>query len=253
MISNLFSLHSKVAIVAGGLGKFGWEASLALSKAGAKVYILGRSKTVTPERKKILNDLKINYKSCDCSDPDSVLAAVGHCSDAPSIFVNATSARKPVALASSSIEAWERAITVNARILYSTNSVLADVMAKERRGSIINYSSIYAIKGSDNRIYEGTDMATEPDYPFIKGGVIAFTRYMATQYGKNNVRFNSIVAGGLEGNQPSSFKRRYAGKVPLNRMMKSEDIGGAIVFLASDASSYVTGSALYVDGGYSIL
>ena len=253
MTSTLFSLHGKAAIVAGGMGKFGWEASVALNKAGAKLYILGRSKAVNTEQKDILEDLNMTYLSCDCSDPDSVSAAIGHCSDAPSIFVNATSARKPVTLASSSIESFERAVTENSRILYSTNSVLAELMAKEGRGSIINYSSIYAINGADNRIYEGTDMATEPDYPFIKGGVISFTRYMATQHGQNNVRFNSIIAGGLEGNQPSSFKRRYAEKVPLNRMMGPEDIGGPIVFLASDASSYVTGSTLYVDGGYSIL
>jgi NAD(P)-dependent dehydrogenase (short-subunit alcohol dehydrogenase family) len=253
MTSPLFSLHNKVAIVAGGMGKFGWEASLALNKAGARVYILGRSKALNPKQNEILEDLNMIYLSCDCSVPDSVSGAIGYCSDVPSIFVNATSSRKPVALASSSIESWETAVSENSRILYSTNLAMAKVMAKEGRGSIINYSSIYAINGADNRIYEGTDMATEPDYSFIKGGVIAFTRYMATQYGRNNVRFNSIVAGGLEGNQPQSFKRHYSEKVPLNRMMGSEDIGGPIVFLASDASRYVTGSALYVDGGYSIL
>ena len=96
-------------------------------------------------------------------------------------------------------------------------------------------------------------MATEPDYLFIKGGVLSFTRYMTTQYGKKNVRFNSILSGGLIGDQPASFKKRYAKKVPLNRMMSLEDIGGPVVFLASEASSYVTGSTLYVDGGYSIL
>lgn len=253
MTSNLFSLQGKVAIVAGGMGKFGWEASIALNKAGAQVYILGRSKTINPRHKSVIEDLKMRYFSCDCSDPDFVSAAIRNCSDTPSILVNATSTRRPVSLALSSIETWGTAITENSRILYSTNLVLAEIMAQEGRGSIINYSSIYAINGTDSRIYMGTDMATEPDYPFIKGGVNAFTRYMATQYGRRNVRVNTIVAGGLEGNQPALFKKRYADKVPLDRMMWSQDIGGPIVFLASDASSYVTGSELYVDGGYSIM
>ena len=86
MTSTLFSLHGKAAIVAGGMGKFGWEASVALNKAGAKLYILGRSKAVNTQQKDILEDLNMTYLSCDCSDPDSVSAAIGHCSDAPSIF-----------------------------------------------------------------------------------------------------------------------------------------------------------------------
>ena len=251
MTATIFSLQGKSAIVAGGLGKFGWEASVALSNAGARVYIFGRSPAVDPTIAQALDGMNMIYVCCDCSDPEGISSALEQIQCIPSIFVNATSARQVVGLASSSMDLWERAIIGNSRILYATNTVLGELMSKEVGGSIINYSSIYAVNGVDTRIYEGTSMATEPDYPFIKGGVLAFTRYMASQYGPMNVRFNSIVAGGLESDQPSSFKERYSKKVPLGRMMSPGDIGGPIVFLASEASSYVTGSALYVDGGFS--
>jgi NAD(P)-dependent dehydrogenase (short-subunit alcohol dehydrogenase family) len=126
-------------------------------------------------------------------------------------------------------------------------------MVKQGRGSIINISSIYGVVSNDPGLYEGTDMKQPPNYTFVKAGMINFTRYLACYYGKQGVRANCISPGGFFNNQPKPFLERYEKRVPVGRMLNDEDVKGAVVFLASDASAYVTGHNLMVDGGWTSL
>jgi NAD(P)-dependent dehydrogenase (short-subunit alcohol dehydrogenase family) len=126
-------------------------------------------------------------------------------------------------------------------------------MVSQGKGSIINISSIYGVVANDPGLYTGTNMLQPPTYNFVKAGMINFTRYLANYYGKRGVRANCISPGGYFDNQPEPFVKNYEERVPLGRMLGNEDIKGAVVFLASDASAYVTGTNLMVDGGWTAL
>ena len=130
---------------------------------------------------------------------------------------------------------------------------VAEEMKSHGSGSIINIASIYGIVGPDFSIYEGTQMTMPAAYAAIKGGIVQFTRYLASWYGSSGVRVNTISPGGIEADQPKSFKEKYIARTPLRRMGTPEDISGAALFLASDASSYMTGHNLVIDGGWSII
>ena len=125
------------------------------------------------------------------------------------------------------------------------------MMKANKKGSIINI--FYVGYCPDPSIYENTNINTEPDYPFTKAGTISMTNYFASYYARHNIRFNTIIPGGLFNNQNKNFLKKYIKKVPLGRMAEAKDLKGPALFLASNASSYVTGSCIYVDGGYTTL
>lgn len=126
-------------------------------------------------------------------------------------------------------------------------------MVERRRGSIINISSIYGIVVNNPSLYEGTEMKQPPDHTFVKVGMINFTRYLANYFGKQGVCANCICPGGYADGQPGVFLDNYTKRAPLGRMLSNDDIKGAVVLLASDASEYVTGTSLMVDGGWTTL
>ena len=149
-----------------------------------------------------------------------------------------------------SIDNWDLSMTTNARGSFIINRLFGNAMAEQGSGSIINISSIYGVVAPDMSIYEGSNFETEPDYPFIKGGLIMLSKYLASYYAKKNVRVNVIAPGGLYNNQPEPFLSKYKAKVPMGRMAVEDDLKGPALFLASDLSSYVTGTVLPVDGGW---
>ena len=166
-----------------------------------------------------------------------------------------------------SLEGWEIGMKGNLTVPFLTIQAFIPVMREQRSGSIINISSIYGIVGNDQSIYEGSNLheiyvKDSPDikqiyshgvYNASKGGLTNFTRYLAAYYGKYNVRINTITPGGIYyPNENETFLKKYSAKVPLGRKAKPDEVNGALVFLASDASSYVSGHNLVVDGGYSI-
>jgi NAD(P)-dependent dehydrogenase (short-subunit alcohol dehydrogenase family) len=137
--------------------------------------------------------------------------------------------------------------------LFALCKLFVPNMVQQGKGSIINISSIYGVIASDPTLYEGTSILHPPHYNFIKAGMINLTRHIANFYGKQGVRANCISPGGYFNSQEEPFVQNYCRRVPLGRMLDSEDIKGAVVFLASDASGYVTGMNLMVDGGWTTL
>ena len=123
-------------------------------------------------------------------------------------------------------------------------------MAAKKNGSIVNIGSIYGTVGPDFNVYNNTELTMPAAYSAIKGGVINFTRYLSSYYGKNNIRVNCVSPGGIFNSQPVEFVKNYENKVPMQRMGKPEDISPAVSFLLSDDSSYITGQNLIIDGGW---
>ena len=126
-------------------------------------------------------------------------------------------------------------------------------MSDQGYGSMINMGSIYGVVAPDFKIYDGTNMTMPAAYSAIKGGLIQFSKYLASYYGKNGVRINIVSPGGVTNGQEKTFIEKYNQKTPLRRMGKPEDIANAVSFLLSENSSYITGHNLIVDGGFTII
>lgn len=148
------------------------------------------------------------------------------------------------------VESWRRAIEVNLTASFVVSQTATPSLIESGHGSIINISSIYGSLGPNWDLYEGTTMGNPAAYAASKGGLIQFTRWLATTLAPS-VRANSVSPGGVARGQPEEFVRRYVSKTPLRRMATEEDLKGLVAFLASDASSYITGQDILVDGGWS--
>jgi len=270
-VMELFRLDDRVALVTGGAGLYGSVISTALAEAGATVVIASRTLSKCEERATELR--KSGYQALamplDLTDDGSIVALkdriVAECGQIDILFNNAAGRavgtadeqirRRFSALQTSmdkmSRAQWEGAMAVNASGLFICTQVFAEQMITQGHGgSIVNISSIYGAVGPTFSIYKGTEMTSPPDYSFSKGGIINFTRYLATYYAQYGIRVNCIVPGGYYTSQPEEFVRNYEQRTPLGRMARWNDLKGAAVFLASDASQYVTGHNLAVDGGW---
>lgn len=126
----------------------------------------------------------------------------------------------------------------------------AEAMAARGGGSIVNVGSIYGLVGPDDALYAGTDMTMPAPYAAIKGGIAAYSRLLAVRMGKTQVRVNTVAPGGIEGRQDRRFKRRYAARTPLGRMARVEEVVSPVLFLLSQGASYITGTTIVVDGGW---
>jgi NAD(P)-dependent dehydrogenase (short-subunit alcohol dehydrogenase family) len=149
------------------------------------------------------------------------------------------------------VETWRRALEVNLTAGFDLAKGLTPLLKRSSGGSIINIASIYGSWGPDNRLYEGTAMGNPAAYAASKGGLIQLTRWLATTLAPQ-IRVNSISPGGVFRNQPEAFVERYKARTPLARMATEDDFRGAIAYLASDLSKYVTGQDLAVDGGWGV-
>lgn len=151
------------------------------------------------------------------------------------------------------LESWQKNIDMHLNGYFLCCQLILEHMKKQNYGSVINMSSIYGILGPDFSIYENTNMTMPAAYSAIKGGIVNFTRYLASYYGKNQLRVNCISPGGIYDNQSQQFVENYTKKTPLNRMGAPTDISPAVSFLLSDYASFVTGHNLVIDGGWSII
>jgi NAD(P)-dependent dehydrogenase (short-subunit alcohol dehydrogenase family) len=252
-----FSLEGKVALLTGGAGLFGRQIARALAEAGATTYVASRDIDALEglARDMMREGLTLHPLRFDQGDERSIVALrdeIVRRSGRIDVLVNNSVLRPMKKGYADSVEAFLESMRVNAAGLFAITRAMGDVMAEHRAGSIVNIGSIQGMIGPDPTIYRGTEMSGwYPDYFFHKGGMINFTRFVASYYGEYGVRCNCISPGGFRTpNHPETFVRQYSDRTFLGRMADDTDLMGAVVFFASDASRYVTGTNLPVDGGY---
>lgn len=261
----MFDLSGKTVIIFGGSGILGTEFVKSLISFNATVVSCDIK---TPDTK--LD--KVDYKEINALDKEELEKLSGEIVTkygTIDVLVNCVTAKGDdfyLPFEEVSLEGWNIGLSGNLTIPFLTCQCFIKQMVKQKSGSIINISSIYGIVGNDQRIYEGSNLHEiyvdkSPDikriyshgvYNASKGGLNNFTRYLAAYYGKDNIRVNCITPGGIEyPDENDTFVKKYSDKVPLNRKAKRNEMNGALIYLASDASTYVTGHNLIVDGGYS--
>jgi NAD(P)-dependent dehydrogenase (short-subunit alcohol dehydrogenase family) len=266
---DAFSLDGRVAIVTGGAGILGAECVTALADAGASVAVVDVNlDAATALAARIADEFGVATLgvACDVSDEPSVLDMVREVESTlgPIDVLHNNAASKSSSLEhffepleTFSLETWREVMSVNLDGLFIVARAVGTGMAERGRGSIIQTASIYgATMGPDQRIYEGSEylgraINTPPVYSASKGGVHALTLYLATYWGKDNVRVNTLTPGGITSGQNGVFSDKYSARVPMARMAEAYEVASGMLFLASDLSSYVSGQNLHVDGGLS--
>ena len=257
--TSLFDLTGKVAVVTGGAGLYGKQIVRALASCGATVYMASRSLEKNIETAKEMETETggvVTAEEVDLLSEESILALSRRIFEKEGkidILVNNAVLRCTSGY-NDSAENFGMSMQANATGLFIISRAFGDLMSRQGGGSIINIGSYMGILGPDYSLYEGTTMnqnGAPGDYFFHKGGMTNYTKFLAGHYGEYNVRCNCLELGGLFNNQPEKFIERYCKKTMLGRMANDTDIMGAIIYLASDASAYVTGVSLPVDGGYS--
>lgn len=264
--NNLFSLENKVAIVTGANGLIGSKHVDALLSAGATVIAcdvaptpltniqndrlrhLAFDVTKKAEVTSICDEIIRNYGKIDILVNN---AAVNDMFETPAL------AAEQSMFENYPLEMWEKSWQVNVTGVFICAQVFGSVMVSQGSGSIINIASTYGMVGPDQSIYINPDgiqvFFKSVAYPVTKGAVINFTRFLASYWGRHGVRVNTLSPGGVENGQDEWFIKNYASHTCLGRMAKAEDYMGALIFLASDASAYMTGANLVVDGGWTAL
>ncbi|GDY20083.1 short-chain dehydrogenase [Verrucomicrobiota bacterium] len=250
-----FSLENKVVLPAGAAGLYGRGLAAALAGTGATLIIASRNadKIDAVAKEETARGHRVFAESFDQGDEASVTAlrtrieARFGCLHG---LVN-NSVLRPMKGANGTAAQFAESMRVNATGLMLMHRVFGQAMADAGRGSIVNIGSIQGMIGPSYELYEGTNIGDlPPDYFFHKGGMINLTRFYAGLYGPRQVRVNCLAPGGFFNLQPEAFVKRYCEHTMLNRMADSHDLGGAVIFLLSDAAAYITGVNLPVDGGY---
>jgi NAD(P)-dependent dehydrogenase (short-subunit alcohol dehydrogenase family) len=250
-VLDTFSLKGKVALCTGGAGLYGRQIVAALAGAGATTYIAARDQTkleaVAAEERAAGND--VTALTLDLSSDASIEALHQTIRD---VLVNNAVTRSATDGWGNDLDAYDQSLRVNASALFKITSLFGKSMAAQKSGSVINIGSMMGMVGVEMGNYVGTDMNPNPSpiYFYEKGGMVNFTRWAASILGKDNVRVNCLSPGGLFSNQPAPFVQNYSDRTQLGRMANETDLMGSIVFLASDASAYITGTNIPVDGGY---
>lgn len=258
---NLFGLKGKVAVVTGGAGLLGKEIIRGLAEFSATAIIADSDKK---KANKIVDEYgylgeNVLFYPLDITKEDSIsklLNFIDKKFGRLDIWVNNAYPRTSdwaIPFEGINKASWRANVDMHLSGYMSCCQKCAEYMKMKKSGVIVNMASIYGIVGPDFSIYKNTLMTMPAAYAAIKGGIIAFTKYLASYYGRYNLRINCVSPGGVHNKQPVTFVKKYAAKVPLGRMALKEDIVGAVLYLVSDASKYVTGHNLVVDGGWSAI
>ncbi|HZF14065.1 MAG TPA: SDR family oxidoreductase [Thermoanaerobaculia bacterium] len=271
---DLFSLTDRVAVVTGAAGLLGRRHCAALAAAGAHVVATDLDQVSCEEIAAGLTREHGNEalgQAADITRPESVralLAAVLDRFGRLDVLVNNAAINEKVETGdicnagdaallrfeNHPLDLWERSFAVNVTGTFLCCQVLGGELARRGSGSIVNVASTYAVVAPDQALYRREDGTQtfwkSAAYPATKGAVLALTRHLAAYWGSAGVRVNALSPGGVENGQDSGFVARYARRTPLGRMARPDDYAGALVFLASDASAYMTGANLLVDGGW---
>ncbi len=266
---DLFDLGGKAAIVTGGLGILGRGFCRGLTEFGANVAVVDLDGDACARFAAELEEesgLKAVGVACDIADRDSVEAMVAQVvrtlGGVHVLHNNAASKSADLddffaPFETYSLDEWRRIMSVNIDGMFLVaQSVGRQMISQRAGGSIIQTSSIYGIRGSDKRIYEGSfylgrQISNPGVYSTSKAAVVGLTKYLAAYWADQGIRVNTLTPAGVESGQNETFKARYSARVPLGRMARADEVVGALIYLASDASSYVTGQNIIVDGGLS--
>jgi NAD(P)-dependent dehydrogenase (short-subunit alcohol dehydrogenase family) len=276
-ILDKFDLTGRVAIVTGGAGLLGKEFCRTLAEAGAAVVVAdlnedavaAEAKAIQAESLQEGGSRSIGIKT-DVTDPSSVKRMVNTTLETfgrLDILVNSAAidpkvdpqvlANRTTPLSSFEdypLDAWNTALNVNLTGMFLvTQACVTSMLAQGKKGSIINICSIYGLNGPDQRIYrkEGRPQTFKPVYYSVtKAGVLGFTKYLAAYYMGTQIRVNALTPGGVYNQHDDTFVANYSAKTILGRMAHKDEMNGGLLFLASDASAYMTGSNLVVDGGW---
>ncbi|MDD3588530.1 MAG: SDR family oxidoreductase [Thermoguttaceae bacterium] len=251
-VLDMFSLQGKTALLTGGAGLYGRQITAALCEAGARTWIASRNLDALQETadRYGAKALQLNLESEESID--HVVSQIVAESGTIDVLVNNAVTRVACARWDQPMSVFDQSLHVNASALFHLTRRTADVMKEHKCGSIINIGSYMGLLGGNPSNYEGTNMGTlSPIYFYEKGGMTNFTRWAASELGPFGIRVNCICPGGLENDQPEMFLKNYAKNTMLGRLAGQDDLKGIIVFLASNASAYLTGTNIPVDGGYS--
>ena len=259
ILENLFRMDDRVVIVNGGAGRIGSKMCLAIADAGAKVAILdldkSRGNAVAEEIQKETGGqaIAIAVDSTKQEDLDGALKRINTELGTPYGLINSTQYRGTGFYGSDPaehpIDAWNEVLEVNVTGVLMACQVFGKAMM-ESGGSIINLSSTYGIVSADPRIYGESGVNSPISYAASKSAILNMTRYLAIHWRQHNIRVNCLVPGGVFDNQGEEFVQNYSARTPLGRMAKAEEYQGAALFMLSDASSYMTGATVTVDGGW---
>jgi NAD(P)-dependent dehydrogenase (short-subunit alcohol dehydrogenase family) len=266
----LFDLEGRVAVVTGGMGQLGAALSVGLAERGMRVAILDRETAPGPGAAGLttaIDEGRVRTHACDVTDRGALEAALAIVEvdwGVPHLLVNAAAIDAPPDAPATEVgpfeevplEALERVVHVNVLGVVLSCQVIGGAMARAGRGSIVNVGSVYGLLSPDQGLYDFRREAGETffkpvAYSVSKSALLNLTRYLATYWGQSGVRVNTLTPHGIENGQPEPFVEAFSARSPLGRLMDVSEALGAVVYLASDASSYVTGANLVVDGGWS--
>jgi NAD(P)-dependent dehydrogenase (short-subunit alcohol dehydrogenase family) len=253
----LFDFKDKSVVVTGGAGLLGSEI--------VKCFCAFRAHTILADVDKNKGEALVQRLRTEGSKADFYFLDLSSVSEIPSqveavdeafgpvnVWVNCAYPRTGDWMAKVeevTVESWQQNVDMHLNGYCISSNEIAKRMAKRGGGSIVNIGSIHCHVAPDFNIYEGTDMTSPAAYTAIKGGISMYSKYLASYFGKDNVRVNVVSPGGISNNQPEEFLQRYTEKTCLGRMAEASEIAPAVVFIASDAASYITGTTLVVDGG----
>jgi 2-deoxy-D-gluconate 3-dehydrogenase len=267
-LPGLFELTDRVAIVTGGAGLLGAEFCRSLAEAGASLTVADLDGEAAKDLAASLaqSGYHVQGQKTDVTSPDSVKRMVNitlNTFGRLDILVNSAAldpkfdpiSQKPHsgAFEDYPIELWQQALDVNLTGTMLCSQAAVQPMLKQGSGNIINISSIYGVTAPDQRLYqrEGQSPQYKPVYYTVtKAGIIGLTRYLAAYYGRKNIRVNALTPGGVYNDHDEEFLRGYSSRSMIGRMAERDEMNGALLFLASDASKYMTGANLVVDGGW---
>lgn len=257
LLPSLFDLTGRIAVITGGGGLLGFQMARALCEAGADVVLASRDEEKCRRAAERLAGLggEAVAMAVDVTDPaacDLLAAKTVARFGRLDIWVNnaAKAEGSGVLLEAQTPEDWKTTVDACLNSVFYGAQAAAGPMRVQGRGVIVNIASIYGLVSPDPRIYGDSGLNSPPQYAAAKGGVVQLTRYLAVHLAPHGIRVNGIVPGGFLDGQDPDFVANYCARAPLGRMGNETDLMGAIVYLTSDASAYVTGHNLIVDGGW---